>query len=112
MIQDRHTKDQYKIINASKEIKGNLIKCLLSHVNLLKYPSEVALISNLFSNQYYDEAKFINLVLSELSHCTKEIKDSFLKRKKYDSTLFDFLETMSKLVYLICLQDSHSGLQN
>jgi len=37
MLQDRYTKDSNKIINGSKELKGNIVKAMLQHVDLLHY---------------------------------------------------------------------------
>lgn len=38
LTQDRFLKDGHKYMNASKEIKGNLVKALMSHLDNIHYP--------------------------------------------------------------------------
>lgn len=63
MVQDKYLKDAHKLINESKETKGLIVKALLSGVSQLENPEELHLISNIFTNDHFEESKFITLAL-------------------------------------------------
>lgn len=106
MMQDRYIKDGHKIINGTKELKGNIVKAMVSHVDELHYQQDITLISSLFSKEYLEEGKFVSLTLSEISKQTKDIKESFMKKKQHTQDLWNSLHTIEKLIYLVCIHEA------
>ena len=48
LMQDRCTRDGFKIIERSKEMRGKMAKALLAHIEEIHHPNEIILISGLF----------------------------------------------------------------
>lgn len=63
MLQDRFLKDSMKLINGSKEFKGNILKSILQQIDEMYSLSELNLITNIFSKDMFEEAKFVSLTL-------------------------------------------------
>jgi len=84
MLQDRYTKDGNKIINGSKELKGNIVKAMLQHVDLLHYQNDITLIATLFPKEHLEEGKFVSIALSELSKKVKSVKEYLLAKKQHN----------------------------
>jgi hypothetical protein len=112
MLQDRYTRDSHKLINGSKELKGNIIKSMMQHVNLLNSQADVTLISVLFPKEHFEEAKFISIALGEMSKLCKHVKESFAKKKQHNEELWESLFTVEKLIYLVCIHEAQSAVTN
>ena len=68
--------------------------------------------SSIFPKEHFDESKFVSITLSELSKLVKTVKESFAKKKQHNEELWDSLLTMEKLIYIICVHESHIALGN
>lgn len=112
LLQDRFIRDQHTLAKCSKEMRGNMVRTLVKHVDSINYKHEVRLISNLFPAANYEASKFIGFALSEVFHLTKNIKEGLTKKKVYNESLFKKLETISKLTYLICVHEASNALKD
>lgn len=112
LMQDRFIRDYHSLAKCSKEMRGNMVRALVKHVDTISSKHEVRLVSALFPASSYDATKFIGFALSEIFHLTKDIKDSLSKKKVYNDQLFKKVETISKLIYLICTHEASSAIQD
>ena len=111
MLQDRYLKDSLKLINGTKEFKGNILKSLLQQTDDFTSPSELNLISKIFNKDSFEESKLISMTLQELSRRVRDLKEQLLqKRSTRDFTRE--LRSINKLVYLICTHEANSAMSN
>lgn len=61
-----------------------------------------------------EDAKFIALTLQQINKHTHHVKDLMVSKRanKEKETLEEHLNSINKLVYLICIHESQSALAN
>jgi hypothetical protein len=82
MLQDKYTRDSFKIINSSKEVKGNLVQSVLKHFDQLTNKQEIHLFSSIFSHDQMEAGKVISLALSQIHYLVKDLKEELAAKKK------------------------------
>jgi hypothetical protein len=93
-------------------VKGNIVQSLIQHIEEVNYIQEVNLISILFPREHYEDSKFISIALAEINKRTRDLKESLVKRgnKRDDDMINTSVETINKLIYLICVHECRNAL--